>query len=85
MAWDPAGAGLASGSADNTIRIWDAATGECLWIYYLLPEGGWLARRCRDGKFHANDAGKRLFNFTDPATPWSLYPARCFPALEIED
>ncbi len=33
---------LASGSLDNTVRLWDVASGECLAILAHLPEG-WVA------------------------------------------
>ena len=31
VAWSPDGTKLASGSADKTVRIWEAATGKQLW------------------------------------------------------
>jgi WD40 repeat protein len=79
VAWDAAGRRLASGSSDNTIRIWEVETGECLQTIHLLPEGGWLTLFA-DGKFRANDAGKRHFMFADG---WALYPASAFPELEL--
>jgi WD40 repeat protein len=29
VAWNPDGSMLASGSADNTLKIWNAKTGKC--------------------------------------------------------
>lgn len=42
VAYAPNGAALASGSYDNTIRLWEAADGRCLAILYLT-ERGWVA------------------------------------------
>jgi WD40 repeat protein/MinD-like ATPase involved in chromosome partitioning or flagellar assembly len=79
VAWNGDGRRLASSSADNTIRIWDVETGECLQIIHMLPDGGWLTLFA-DGKFRANEAGKRHFMFADG---WALYPASAFPDLEL--
>jgi WD40 repeat protein len=79
VAWGCGGRRLASGSSDNTIRIWDVESGECLQTIHLLPDGGWLTLFA-DGKFRANEAGKRHFMFADG---WALYSASAFPELEL--
>lgn len=79
VAWDRSGHRLASASSDNTIRIWDVETGECLQTIHLLPDDGWLTL-FPDGKFRADEAGKRHFMFADG---WALYPASAFPELEL--
>jgi WD40 repeat protein len=53
VAFDPSGGTLASGSRDNTVKLWDAATGACLltleghasWVSSVAfdPSGGTLA------------------------------------------
>ncbi|KAL4744666.1 WD40-repeat-containing domain protein [Aspergillus terricola var. indicus] len=53
ISWSPDGSLLASGSFDNTVRIWDPATGQCtltlqghskyVWSISWSPDGGLLA------------------------------------------
>lgn len=38
-AWSPDGQRLLSGSADNSLRLWDASSGQGLWSGLLFPEG----------------------------------------------
>jgi WD40 repeat protein len=37
-AWSPDGTRIVSGSDDNSLKVWDAATGECLSTGHQLPE-----------------------------------------------
>ncbi len=43
ISWSPDGRMLASPSEDNTIRVWDAETGQCLRV---LKGTRWLGLRC---------------------------------------
>jgi WD40 repeat protein len=37
-AWSPDGTRLLSGSNDGSVKVWEAASGACLWTGYLFPE-----------------------------------------------
>lgn len=49
VAFSPDAHTLASASWDNTVRVWDPATGQCLAILMSTPEG-WVAWS-RDGRY----------------------------------
>jgi WD40 repeat protein len=69
VAFDPSGKHLATASFDNTVRLWDAATGQSLEFaarhgdqlrdVAFSPDGSHLATACADG--HA-----RLYRWNDP-------------------
>ena len=40
---------IADGARDNTVRLWNVASGECLMILFSLPEG-WVAIKS-DGRY----------------------------------
>jgi WD40 repeat protein len=52
---------LISGSADGTVRIWDADSGDCLGIL-VAHDSGWAALR-PDGRYRAfGDMSKHLWH-----------------------
>ena len=67
MAWSPDGTKVASGSGDETVKIWNAKTGKCdstmsvdsgtygvISISYS-PGGDMIAAGCSNGKIHILD------------------------------
>jgi WD40 repeat protein len=69
IAWSPDGRRVASGSADGTVQVWDATTGENRLIYHQLstttdgvcsiawsPNGKYIASGSDDGTVHVWDA-----------------------------
>ena len=70
ISWSPDGRRLASGSGDNTVRIWDAESGrelnhleghgDAVWSVSWSPDGGRLASGSDDGTVRVWDGvGKR--------------------------
>jgi hypothetical protein len=81
LSWFADGQKLASVSDDGTIRIWHAASDQCLATLYQFEEGGWLAVT-PDGRYTGDAVGKRHVTF---AHGWALYPAVVFPEFEDPD
>ncbi|KAJ5413900.1 hypothetical protein N7509_000527 [Penicillium cosmopolitanum] len=68
IAWSRDGSRLASGSWDNTVRIWDPATGQT--ISTLKGHSSWVASIAwsRDGSRLASGSYDKIVRIWDPAT-----------------
>jgi WD40 repeat protein len=77
IAWSPNGQYIASGSADSTVRVWNTATGETLYIYQghaglfnsvftvgWAANGGYIASGGADRTVQVWDAATGNRNFT---------------------
>jgi hypothetical protein len=72
--WNPTGNRIASGSSDNSAKVWDAATGQELltlqghtdtvWSVDWSPDGRRLATASQDGTIRVWDAAKGYEMFT---------------------
>ena len=66
VAFGPDCGHLASGINDNSLRLWDAATGECVWtlgghtdrvnVMSFSPDGSWLSSGAGDDTLRLWDA-----------------------------
>ena len=66
VGFDPSGKKLVSGSSDNTVRVWDATTGEPIGSPLAVdsgvlsvsfsPKDNVIAAGCYNGKIHLVDA-----------------------------
>ncbi|MBD2157036.1 AAA-like domain-containing protein [Leptolyngbya sp. FACHB-16] len=98
-AWHPDGRRLATASHDQTVKVWDAETGECLmtlqgnspmWTVLWLPDQRSVASTTSDGLLQVWDTETGQCTRTVRAhnsTIWSLiaHPARSFVATGSEE
>jgi tricorn protease-like protein len=100
VAWAPDGKTLATGSWDNTVRLWDAATGEelrkmaghtaCIFYVAFSPDGKLLASASRDKTVRLWDPGtgkelRRLVGHTQDVFGAVFSPDGKFLASSGED
>jgi ATP-dependent Clp protease ATP-binding subunit ClpC len=65
VSWSPDGRRLASGSADNTLRIWDAETGQEVARFAFEEAYAWRLAWSPDGAFLASSHQGDVFRFWD--------------------
>jgi WD40 repeat protein len=85
-AWSPDGQKLLSGSWDNTLKVWDAASGHCLSTHYHLPDAAWasLPGHHRAPQAVSPDAWPWLvWQIQTPGHCPQLLPAEAFGPLPV--
>ncbi len=68
-AWSPDGESLLSASGDNTLKVWDAVSGECRQTSVQLPEFGWATLDEREARWRcASSEAWRWLGWLVPGT-----------------
>ena len=68
--FSPDGLRVLSASSDNSLKLWDAATGECLMTLHKLPENATAAIPSNGGRPHCSGEAWRwlALRWRDPRT-----------------
>ncbi|KAJ5988200.1 hypothetical protein N7481_003410 [Penicillium waksmanii] len=72
IVWSPDGRQLASGSSDNTVRIWDPATGQSISTLYGHSASVRLIAWSPDGNQLASGSRDKTVRIWDPATSQNI-------------
>ena len=81
-AWSPDGRRLASGSSDQTVKVWDAASGQCLLT--LPGHQGWV-QACAwspDGRRLASGSDDNTMKVWDAASGQCLWTGHVLPEMQ---
>ena len=84
MTFSPDGGQLASGSDDNTVKLWDVTSGECLKTHYHLPDGNAATLDEKTGRIvYGSAEAWRWLRYREvlPSGETILHPAEIFGAL----
>ena len=73
LAWSPDGTRIASGSADNTVQIWDTATGRKLYIYEGHAQEVSTVAWSPDGKLIASAGDGKTVQIWEAATGRDIF------------
>jgi WD40 repeat protein len=72
---------LISASEDGSVRVWDVASGRCIWVFMAAGDD-WLALHEPTGRFRSSrpDLPWLAFLNGDVPYPMSEFPERALPA-----
>ena len=89
VAWSPDGARLATGSADNMARVWDAASGALLRVVFGASDGWYAVDVGRDarGLWRGEGAALGRLRYSEPVavTPPAPWIPRLWRAVDVPE